>query len=377
MKKKNFVILVCLAAALLAIAVISSKRGQTRTHASSRSQLLFKDLPVNDVTSITITAPDGELKLQQADKGWIAPSKFGYPVNFDKIKEALLALAELKAGDQRNLNDAQIKKVRMLSPLEDKAPQASKGSLVRVYTSTEEPVASLLIGAEKAPTPQSPRGTPGSRYVSVDGGKTILLTGQSVSSLESTDAMSWLMNDILSVSTFNITNITIAVFGKKPLSLHTDDKGELTMDKLSRREMVDESKARSVRYTLSYLRYDDIVDPGLDDKTLGFDKPSAFTVATKQGEVYTVTLGGSPEGSENRYVRVAAQFSGAPTKTPESAAENKENKDAERKELEEAKKRVEAVNARCKDWTYLVTPAKFNTMLYTRKDLVAKKEKDD
>jgi hypothetical protein len=368
MKKRNFVILVCLAAALLAIAVISSKRGQTRTHASSRSQLLFKDLPVNDVTSITITAPDGELKLQRADKGWIVPSKFGYPVDFDKIKKALLALAELKAGDQRNLNDAQINKVRMVSPLDEKAPQSSKGSLVRVYTSTEEPVASLLIGAEKAPRPQSPRGTPGSRYVSVDGGKTILLTGQSVSSLESTDTSSWLANDIVSVNTFSITNIAISVFDEKPLSLHTDDSGKLTMDKLSRRKKVDEAKAQSVRYTLSYLRYDDIADPQLDDKALGFDKPSTFTVATTQGEIYTATLGGSPEGSESRYIRVAAQFLAAP---------NKESKDAEQEELEKAKKRVETVNARCKDWTYLVTPAKFNTMLYTRKDLVAKKEKDD
>jgi hypothetical protein len=180
---------------------------------------------------------------------------------------------------------------------------------------------------------------------------------------------SWLNPQILSVNSFSITNIVIAAYDEKPVVLYGTEKDPLTMDKVSKKEMVDESKARSVRYTLSYLRFDDIADPELPEDTLGFDKPATFSAVTTKGERYVVLLGGTQKESANRYVRVSAEMLWGP---PVATIDGKDK--PARKDYDDARKRVDDANRRVSGWTYALAPEKFATMLYTRKDLVKKKD---
>lgn len=371
MKTKKLFILVCVAAALVAAAVLTSKNDRSSTKTNVQSELLFKELPVNDITRIEVIGPSQVIRVVRGQDRWFAPDKFNYPAKFDRVKEALLALTEMKAGDKRRLNEAQRARARMISPLDKEADDAGKGTLVRVYVTGDEPVAALLIGSQRTTESATPGAGAIGTFVSADEGKTVLLTSDFMGYLQNTDAAAWLNTEILSVNSFNITNITIRLPDEDPLVLYSEGQGDLTMDKIPRKRKLDENQLRSLRYSLSYLRYAEVADPSLESEAMGFDNPSTFTATTSKGEVYTVTIGGTPEGSDDRYLRAKAEFLGT---VPEASEDEDEESRKAREELEETRKKVEAINERLEGWTYVVPASSVGSMLFTRDDLIVKKE---
>lgn len=373
MKTKTLVILVCVAAALIAVAVKTSNNRQTARPASARSQKLFQDLPVNDISRVLITTAGRHLELLRGENGWIAREKFNYPVKFDKIKKALMTLADLEAGEQRELNKKQLANVKLISPLNADAATAAKGTLTQVFTTDEKPAASLLIGSDRLRESARGQSMPDGTFISVDDGKTALLTPAYLGDFTGTDPVAWLDTEISSIDATSITNVTITLDGEKPLVLYTEDGRTMKMDDISSKYKLDDTKARSTRYSISSLRFDDVADPALDNKAMGFEKASTFRAVTDKNEIYTVTIGTKAPNSDNRYLRFSAEFFGT-IPEPTEQKEGEETLDPARQQLEEAKKRVEASNNRHGNWTYLVSSARLDSMLSKRDDLVVKKE---
>ncbi len=373
MKAKTLLILACVAAALIAVALMTSNSKRTQRSGSGKSQVMFKDLPVNDVTRILISTAENGLELLRAESGWIVASKFNYPAKFDKVKSSLMTLSDLEAGDKRDMDKKQRAKVRLFSPLNADADNAAKGTLAQVFTDNEKPVAALLMGSDrtrKAPTGQA---MPDGQFVSADDGKTVLVTSAYLGDLSGTDPISWMDTELSSIDAFSITNVTINLHGEKPLVLYTEDGKIMKIDKISGKEKIEEHKTRSVRYALSSLRFDDIASPALDDKAMGFDKASTYRAVTDKDEIYTVTIGAKAPKSDNRYLRLSAEFIGVIPEAPEQK-EGEVPVNVRRKQLEEAKARVDASNKRHSSWTYLASPAMYSVLLSTRENLVVRKE---
>lgn len=369
MKRNKLIILICVAAVMVFIAV---KTGNNRTANRIQDREMkeaFADLPVNDVTKLVITDAYRSIELVRSENGWRVPKAFGYPASFEKVKDALLNLSRIKGGQPRTLNPEQRANAKLIPPLTSGSAPASKGILVQAFTSGDAPSASLLIGSDR----QNPGNTqmPAGKFISLDDGNTALITPQITTRLEGTDPSAWLDNEIASVTAASITNIRISVHGEKPIELYKDKSGSLAMDDLSRKETLDESKVRSARYVLSSLRFDEVADPSLEETVMGFGKPSVFEVSTEKNAVYTLTIGGTAEGSDNRYARISAEFTGTIPPQSESPEENADTARA-RKELQAAKEQVDKVNS-LRNWTYILSPPKFNAAMYTRKDLVKKK----
>lgn len=370
MKRNKLVILVCVAAVMVLIAVKTGNNRMTGSPSERGIKELFPELPVNDITKLVITDANRSVTLERSEDGWHIPEAFGYPASFDKVKSALLNLSQIKGGEPRKLNPAQRANAGLISPLDKANKGPANGVMVQAFTSGESPAASLLIGSDR----QNPGNAqiPAGKFISVDGGETALITAQITTSLEGTYPPNWMDTEIVSVDASSITNIRISVAGEKPLELHNDAAGNLTMDDLSRKETLDESKARSVRYVLSYLRFDEVADPSLSDAALGFDKPSVFEAATGKGEIYKLVIGSKVAGSENRYARLSAEFTGTIPPEPEKPEADGKTA-AARKELQDAKERVDKVNGHSR-WTYILAPSKTGSALSTRKDLVTKKK---
>jgi len=370
MNAKKLIILVCVAAALVIVAVLTSdKSGSQKEGVSNR--LLFKDLPVNDITRIEIVGASSAMKLVRKDDTWVAADKYSYPAKFDRIKDVLMMLSELEAGDERNLNDKQRARVKMISPLNKDAEDSAKGTLARVYTSADKPVASLLIGGNRSTESATPGAGASGTFVSPDEGKTILLTSAFVGYLESTDPASWLNTEIMSVNSFSITNITVSPYDADPFVLSGGETGELTLDKVPWRRKLDTDKARTLRYSLSYLRFAEVADPSLSDEEMGFDKPATFKAVTTDNVIYTVTIGGKVPGRDDRYLRARAEYIGEAPSTPENS---EEPMTAEAKKIEETIEKVKTLNNRLAGWTYVVLGQDVASMLFTRDDLVTKKD---
>lgn len=112
---------------------------------------------------------------------------------------------------------------------------------------------------------------------------------------------------------------------------------------------------------------------------LGFDSPSTYTAETKDGIVYTATIGNATDNG--RYARFAVQYNKpkTPNRPDKDAPDDK--KAAYEKALEQYKEtvatneeKVQKLNNKLSNWTYILNNYKAETFIMTRDKLVKTKE---
>jgi len=126
----------------------------------------------------------------------------------------------------------------------------------------------------------------------------------------------------------------------------------------------------------------------LSDEQTGTHDPVVFRAITKEGEIYTVRIGGSPEDGNDRYVRfnvalTPAGKTGLPKTDVEDDEEGEEaektaKEQAQDKEAEKQKQlneKVRSLGEKLDNWTYLISSYKADPMMSVRADLVKKKGK--
>jgi len=374
MKPKNLAALIVVAALAIGLAVITSKRN-TQPAPDAIGRAVLPDLQVNDVAVLAVVAAEETATITRTETGWVVPAKYNYPADFEKVRSTLLALADLKVGQVVTLDDALRSRLKLSATAVD---GAGTGTLLELRGQDGETLASLIMGENRMRSTPSgrggPDGYPDGRYVSADGGKTGYLVSEDLSDLAG-DQKDWLDAEITSVAAADMAEITLTAPDGAALTLRREN-GSLTLDALAEDEELDNSKLYAVESALNYLRLEDIADPSLEDAQLGFDKPSRFTVKTPKGEIYSVSIGGSPEGGDTRYIRVAVSLAPAQETAddPNDPAAGDENAKKERAELEAA---TLDLNARLSPWTYVISSYKADAMTRTRADLVKKTEEPE
>jgi hypothetical protein len=385
MKGKNLLILLVVTAVLIAVAIFSS-REKTLPSASVIGKKLLPDLDVNEITTVCVRSTSETATLKRTEDGWVSVESYNYPVDFDKLRKALLSLADIKIGQAVNVDDAMRDELRMHPPHGGDKPA---GTLVELQGKGGA-LASVLLGEERQSRPADNAGPyggsyPEGQYVSTDAGKTVFLLAKSLNDF-STDRKQWMDTDLLNVGQYDLAKIVLAdAEGKKLVISRPDDGGALTIEGMADTEEAESSKVTSISSALSWLRFDDVADPALTDEELGFNRPAVATYETKKGEIYTVRIGGSPADTTDRYIRLAAAF--VPPDEPEEKPTDTEDEDAAKKHQDELKKKAEereklaekiaAFNKRCEGWTYIVASSKAANLTATRKDAVKPKEKKE
>ncbi|MBN2302539.1 MAG: DUF4340 domain-containing protein [Lentisphaerae bacterium] len=379
MNGKNFAILCAAAGILILAAIFMSDSGKIQPSEDIGNEI-FPALPINDITKLVIRSQDDTMEIVKQDNGWIVPEKYGYPADFSKVRTALITLSGLKVGQILTLDDVQKRHLKIAPPqtmTDNTLQEQTAGSLLELYRSDEK-IASLLVGdthKRHASGQAAMFGSyPDGQYVSPDNGQTVYLVGETLDSIIA-DPNDWLDSDLVNVPSADIVSATIKAPDTKPISLSRAKNGNLEVDNLPRKKTTDEAKARSVAGALSYLRFKDIADPSLPDSVTGMNHPTIFSVTTKKGEIYTVSVGGKQEGSDSRYVRIRAAFDSTaqPTKQePETTAN--ENQDASDPE-KDLKPKIEALDKKLRAWTYIIESHLTGPMMYTENDLIKKEEK--
>lgn len=387
MKGKNLIVLVAVASALAAVAVYTSK-GNRHQPPAVIGKTVFKDLPVNDVEKIIISKAKDSVTISKLNDTWVCNSKYNYPVKFDRIKESLIKLADIKIGQTVPVNDNQRAEIKMIKPDAD-----NSGTLIELFNKDARSLASLLIGESRQGGAQPEMGFgggyPDGQFVSSDLGKTVYLISDSLNHITE-QPRGWLETELLNVPAEDITRISIGTKSSKPLVFSKDDKGELTMEGLSQKEECDSSKLSSLKSALSYLNFDDVADPSLNDKQLGMDDPITYQAETKKGALYTVMIGKSPEQNASKFVRInVALKEMAPEVQEKTKATSTEMTEEEKKAADEKKKKTQderkaleeevlSLNAKLSNWTYMVAIYKTDNMVCAREEIVkAKSDKDD
>jgi len=345
MKNKHIVILLIVAVLLLGLARLTSSRRQARPSAQIGRPVLA-DLKVNDVRAIEIRDSGGVLRAQRDGDIWSVTNAFGYPADFTKLRERLIALKEMKVGQvQRGLSI-----------------ESNDAAHITLFDGNGRAMAGLTLGAQRQSSAggDSPMGgyrRPEGRYVRTDGRDTICLVKESLDGW-STTADQWIDTQLLTLSSADIATIEL----QPPLgdAVRLDrSTGSLVLEGLdAATEALDTSRIYGIESALSYLRFDAVADPALDAGTTGVETGHLFRVSLKNGEAYTARIGNTAAGGSDRYLKLAVDL--APATTNDAARLAQET-------------RVAELSAKFKPWTFLISSYTADNMTRQRADLVKAK----
>ncbi|MBM4149025.1 MAG: DUF4340 domain-containing protein [Lentisphaerae bacterium] len=376
MKGKNVIALVIAAAVLVAAAVFSSRNDRTRP-ARPVSDKLLPDFSVNSVEKLVVNSGANTAAVAKVGGTWVMPAKQNYPARFDKVREVLLAMSELKKGQPVRVSDERKKSLKICTP----APDGSGGTLVTMYGANGRPVAELILGEmreRRSGDDTGMGGYPDGRFVSTDGGSTVVLVANTLNDISDSES-AWIDADLLNVSGSDIREIRVSGDGREDVILSRSDPSDrIALASVPEGREQNDSNVYSVESAISYLRMNDVADREISDEAAGFDKAVTYRAETFKGEVYTVKIGGSPEGSDERYVRLMAEMlpvpDGQSDPTNDAQRVEFEKNEKERKELAG---KISDLNARFSGWTYKIASYNAGSMTKTLEELTKETRADE
>jgi len=382
MKAKHLLILFVLAAGMAVLAYVTSRRPEAVTP-DRVGRRVFPELPVNEIRRLCVTSPGSTATVARVGDRWVCFERFNYPADFVKVKEALLALADLKVGQVVRIEPERRDELGLLPPPGPAGDGAdARGTRVEVFAEDGHVVASLLLGKEHVRQPDGApagfRGSPDGRYVSTGPGGDVYRISDALQ-VFSDRPTDWIDAELLNVPGADVRRITITGPDREPVNLIRGEDGSLRLAGLAGDEEADSSKLYGVESALSYLRFTDVVDPATTDEELGMAQPTVFQATTTQDVQYTVWIGGSPEASDDRSIRIGVALAAAAP--PAGATDAEQPGAAEEGETGEDKgvdpEEILRLNDQLSKWTYAIPSYKAEALTRSRADLLKKKAEEE
>lgn len=342
MKSSHLLVLVVVAAVLIGLAAWSSKSRRAAPPPDIGKPVL-PELNVNAVRRIELRQGDQAVVVTSTDNGWTVTNLYGFPADFKKVSQNLLALRDLKVADvEPGMTFAEPETVR-----------------VDLKDERDGTLAFLRLGPKRQRKPAGDEGwsMPDGRYVSSGGASAYLVKD----TLESFDlnAKDWVNTELFNVPAADIAAIDLVAPDGKTLKFDRSS-GALKLEGLGETEELDSSKVYGLEAAMSYLRFTDVANPALTADVMGFATAHVYRVSLKTGESYTAHVGGkAADGAgTDRYMRFDVSLAPATTN------------DAARAELE---KKVADLKETLSRWTFLVSNYTADNMTAARSDLVKTK----
>jgi len=142
MSNRSLVILSFITLIIIVAAVISSKERAPQTVIESAE--LFPGLKdqINSIASITIESASGTLNLKKQGQDWLIAEAGDYPARFDKVKQTVLTLADMKIQSEKTSNPALFSELGV----EDITAEKSTSQLLTLQDDSGNALASVITG---------------------------------------------------------------------------------------------------------------------------------------------------------------------------------------------------------------------------------------
>lgn len=377
MKGKNLLILTIAAIIMVAMAVKTTKRN-AKVPPDVIGKNVFPNLALDNVEKITVRSAEGTAVIARTDDRWTVPERYNYPADFNKVKDCMLKMSDMKIGQVMKISDKQKDAMKLVVPTGVSSNKIEAGVLVELHGKANSTAAALLIGEARTKKAGGDMpdfgGYPDGQYVSPDGGKNVYLINATFTDLP-LDTVKWLDQDVLNVMSSDITEISITGPDRKAAKIVRKKEGTgLEVEGVATNEVTVESKMYSLESALTYFKLDDVADPALKAEAAGLDKPVVFKVVTQKGEIYSAKIGKVKEGTALRYCKLEVTLEAA-GKQPEPKTDDEKKKleqaGKDRKDLED---KTRALNDKLSKWTYLVAQSRIDTMTPLRESLIEKKK---
>lgn len=287
MKSKTLLILVVVTGAAIGAAVLT-QRGSTKAHAPAETGgKLFNDLAgrINEAASLTVQKGKDQTTIARKGDAWVMGTKSDYPVEFEKVKEALVGLADFKVLETKTSNPEFYGQLGVSDP----APDNTTAKLVTIKDASGKDIASVIVGNMST----SRAGAVPAYFVRKPGEKQSWLVEGRFNA--EPDALSWMKRDMISVDKGRIKSVTVThpagsdaaePQGEtvKILRDTQEDPQFLLQDKPADRELKQEAVTDQVANGLSYLTFEDVrpaAEIDFDARPAAEKKEEAKTEETK------------------------------------------------------------------------------------------------
>jgi hypothetical protein len=381
MKSKTIGLLAGITIVGILLAVFANREPSSNLPQSG--QLLFPDLMsvVNDVNEVVIETKDQTITLVRGEKDWGVKEKASYRADLEKVKQAIVGLADLRIHEPKTQNPELYERLG----LQDKDQEGSASKTVTVKTADNAETAKVVMGNQR-PAKGNPRMS--DIYIRKPGDPQTWLAIGNVPIETMPDE--WLDKEVTALPTNRVRQVTVT--HPKGETLHLSkmkpDELDFHLDVIPTGFKVSSQfNVNNVVGTLVQLSFEDVksqaeidfsANPGVSAVLETFDGLRLHVQTTKLNEQvwgkFSAEFDDSlmqPSESETKQEDTEKSKGAETEKGEKDIGADIPKKESILKKPEEVQQEVETLNQRVKDWAYVLPSFRVENFSKVKKDLIA------
>ena len=199
MSNRRLLLLSFITLIIIVAAVISNKDRAPQTVIESAD--LFPGLKdqINDVAQISIESATTSLNMKKQGENWLITEAGGYPARFDKIKQTVLSLADMKILSAKTSNPALFSELGV----EDTTAEKSSSNLLTLKDAGGKSLAAVIVGNLHTSDTAGDTGV----YLRKSGGNETWLTSGVLQ--VSSDVIEWIEQNLVNIADDRIMDTRI------------------------------------------------------------------------------------------------------------------------------------------------------------------------
>ena len=360
---------------LLAVAIIVGLAGafleisqSARWNDAKTNRTIFQNLPINDITKIRIQSAPANVTLEKKGDQWGVAERDGYPADFNKIRDLIKTLWELKAGQEMQVGPSQLGRLKLIPP----GQGTETGIAIDLKGEQEKEIASLIIGKSVDRNNTTTASAAAGRFVYNPTVKErVYLVSESFYGIDPVSVGSWL--DKTFITPGELEEIDQAPWSNNPgwRIVRKDPKADWQLEGLQAGENLE--KAFSQSFSTFAPTFTDVRPVSVSPDESGLADPFKINLKTFDGFTYHFLLGKQgPDKTRYLQLSVSADQPSNRTPGPNENAEEKKKKDEEfDKNAASFKERLDR-EKRFEKWVYLVPDWNVEPMMKRRDEILSK-----
>ena len=345
MQPKSVAIFGAATAIMVAAAVYAVLDQRSPTSISADREPAFPGLidKVNDIAAVKVESTTDSFNIKRTENGWGLAEKGGYPVSFEKVKGAIVGLANLKLLEAKTNNPERYERLELRDP----KTKDAKSKRVILSDASGKVLAEGIIGRRNA------------SLFGDAGGGTYLRRGKDELSWLAEGTVDigatpndWMIRDLVNIDAEAVKRVVIRQIDGAELVIHKSDKKQekFTVDNIpAGKKLKSDNEGKEVAGGLWRLTLED-VKPASEKKLPA--KLHKATYTTFDGLKVDVEVAITGEDYWGRFSASAVDGAG------------------DDKAKEEVAKKVKEINERTTGWVYRLSVGEGERLTTKLKDLL-------
>ena len=360
-KKTLFILLVVLAVLAGVGRSILMDRSDESASIDAMGAVIFKRLPANEITSISIHRPDDSVMLVKEKGIWVVQNRFGYPADFSKITDLIRKLKQTRVGRNFPASESVLKRLSLISPTDKGALREDKASRIQIKDKDQAVMVDILLGNTRK---REEKSVPDSQFIMLADGTDIYLVDQIFSPFD-TAAPSWLQKNPINVTQKHIQKIAcVGPDGAVRYSFERAQGKDLALVSPPTKGTVKQSDLNRLAGALTGLEIEDVADPSSPPESLSNGISPRLDFTLFDGITYHVYPGITCSPGIPCYVRLEVDYKRPTAPTASGGDASKDKESTEDKSGGDLMAKANGMNGRLAPW-FFVVPARQHQAFFT------------